>query len=185
MSWKQEAKKIAAGKWIKFDASNPTHVLEFVGEPVKVQKESKQPGREGEKYFQMSFPVVEEEEDRVLEPNKSLLTQIISEDDMESIMGRTFMIKCLDPGTNRNWMIRPVGSQQTATRQWSEPKSTPDQYEKPAQRAIDAADQQIKTEKGEMGKEEMPTPEVKKPKAKRPKKEAAPVDKQPDNDQDS
>lgn len=116
MAWQTEAKKLAAGKWIKFDSENLIHVVTFEGEPTKKEKTSTIKGKEGEIYFQMSFPVTEDGEDRFLEPNNSLLRQIIAEDEVESIMGRTIMIKLLDPQKKQNWMLRPVGNNQTLTR---------------------------------------------------------------------
>jgi hypothetical protein len=119
MSWQQEAKKIAAGKWIKFDSENIIHIVTFEGEPERKEKISTIKGKEGEKYYQMAFPVTEDGEDRILEPNASLLRQIIAEDEVESIMGRSIMIKLLDPQKKQNWMLRPVGEQKSVTRSWS------------------------------------------------------------------
>jgi hypothetical protein len=108
MSWKADAKKVAAGKWIRFDSSTPQHTLLFVGEPKKVEKESTLPGSKGEIYFQMSFPVEEDGESKILEPNKSLLTQLIEEDDEEDIIGAEFLIKCLNPEKKTQWKIRRI-----------------------------------------------------------------------------
>ena len=47
-SWTAKAKKIAAGKWVRFDAANPQMVVTFVGEPEEVEKESQQGPTKGE-----------------------------------------------------------------------------------------------------------------------------------------
>jgi len=44
----------------------------------------------------------------------------MDEDDIESIFGRTLLIKCLDLATFRNWSIRPIGRQADVTRTWTE-----------------------------------------------------------------
>lgn len=136
MSWQTEAKKVAAGKWVRFDATTSSHSLLFIANPKKVQKESTQKGREGEVYFQMSFPVQEDGEDRILEPNKSLLTQLLEEDADEQIIGRELLIKCLDPPTNRAWRIRPVGQGITKPT-WTGKKEEPDEEEKSTKYAVD------------------------------------------------
>lgn len=185
MSWERDAEGIAEGRWVKFTAGKPDRIIEFVGEPTKVKKESTIKGKEGEIYFMMSFPVLVDDEEKLLEPNKSLLTQLLAENKIEPIVGRSLRIICLDPPTNKNWMIRPVGTQQTATRQWSEPKPTPDRYEKPEARAIDQVNAQMDGDRGIKTAEPPAAPEAKKPRAKKAKKEAADVERQADNDNDS
>lgn len=111
MSWQKTAKEMAKGKWIKFDAESPNHTITFLSEPTVVTKESKIQGKEGETYEVMSFPVEEEGKDRILEPNKSLLRLIVEEDSEESIMGRTFLVKCLDVVRKQQWKIREVASE--------------------------------------------------------------------------
>ena len=108
MSWTKEAKKLAAGKWIKFDAANPQHVLTFIGEPTKVEKVSQMGPSKGEVYYQMSFPVLLEGDEKILEPNRSLLTQLIEEDEEQSIIGAEFLIKCLNPEKKTQWKLRRI-----------------------------------------------------------------------------
>lgn len=107
-SWTVKAKKIAAGKWIRFDAANPQHTLTFVGEPEEVTKISQQGPTKGETYKQMSFPVLLDGEEKILEPNKSLLTQLIEEDEEEPIIGSELLIKCLNPEKKTQWKIRRI-----------------------------------------------------------------------------
>ena len=107
-SWTVKAKKIAAGKWIRFDAANPQHTLTFVGEPEEVTKTSQQGPTKGETYKQMSFPVLLDGEEKILEPNKSLLTQLIEEDEEEPIIGAELLIKCLNPEKKTQWKIRRI-----------------------------------------------------------------------------
>jgi hypothetical protein len=147
VSWKTKARKIAAGNWIKFDEKTPAVTLTFTGEPELVQKEVQQGPRKGEKYEQMSFPVLVEGEEKRLEPNKSLLNVIIDEDDDEEIMNRTFVIKCLDLTSKRQWKIREVGGQQAVSRQW---KGNEDK-----ERAEDAKEPEAIPEKEKQDKEEL------------------------------
>src|SRR5574344_2340024 len=107
-NWPKSAKKIAAGKWIRFDAQNPQHTLMFVGEPQVVEKVSQMGPNKGEKYSQMSFPVLLDGEEKILEPNSSLLTQIIEEDEEETIIGAELLIKCLNPEKKTQWKIRRI-----------------------------------------------------------------------------
>jgi hypothetical protein len=119
MSWQEKAKKLAEGKWIRFSAEQPLIEITFCGEPNEVTKTVQQGDRKGETYIQMSFPVRVDEADRILEPNKSLLRQIVAEDEIESIIGRTVLIKCLDLKSMREWSIRPMGKQADVTRTWA------------------------------------------------------------------
>src|SRR5574344_1356758 len=107
-NWTKSAKKIAAGKWIRFDAQNPQHTLMFVGEPQVVEKVSQMGPNKGEKYSQMSFPVLLDGEEKILEPNRSLLTQLIEEDEEEPIIGAELLIKCLNPEKKTQWKIRRI-----------------------------------------------------------------------------
>lgn len=108
MGWTKEAKKLAAGKWIRFDAANPQHVVTFIGEPSKVEKVSQMGPSKGEVYYQMSFPVLLEGDEKILEPNRSLLTQLIEEDEEQSIIGAEFLIKCLNPEKKTQWKLRRI-----------------------------------------------------------------------------
>lgn len=111
MSWLDQAERVAEGKWIKFTAANPVREMIITGVPKRIQKESTIKGKEGETYYQMSFPVLVDGEDRILEPNKSLLAHIVAEekdlmDQGLSIIGSEIMIQVLDPPTNKQWRIR-------------------------------------------------------------------------------
>ena len=119
MSWQDKAKKIARGRWIKFDQAMPEHVLYFSTEPEEVEKTVQTGDRKGEKFRQMSFPVNEDGEKRILEPNRSLLAQLIEEDSIKPIIGRTLKIKCLDLKGMRNWSIRAADTQEEVTRIWN------------------------------------------------------------------
>ncbi len=119
MSWQDEAKKIAAGKWLRFDAQTPEHVVTFVGEPKKIEKEGTQGDNKGVKYWQMQFPVEVDDEPKFLEPNKSLLNQLLEEDKEESIMGATFRIKCINVTTKREWKVKRLGAQTSVSRTWN------------------------------------------------------------------
>lgn len=152
MSWKSDAKKVAAGKWIRFDSSTPQHTLLFVGEPKKVEKESTLPGSKGEIYFQMSFPVEEDGESKILEPNKSLLTQLIEEDDEEDIIGAEFLIKCLNPEKKTQWKIRRIKSDiSVATERAAKKKPEPE--EEPEPEVIPDVEEQDKKAKEKFKKE--------------------------------
>jgi hypothetical protein len=118
MSWQDEAKKIAAGKWLRFEAQTPEHVVTFVGEPKKIEKEGTQGDNKGVKYWQMQFPVEVDDEPKFLEPNKSLLNQLLEEDHEESIIGATFRIKCINLTTKREWKVKRLGAQATVSRTW-------------------------------------------------------------------
>lgn len=108
MSWQSKAKKMARGKWVRFDANEPIHTILFTGEPQIVEKTSTIGNRKGEKYEQLSFPVEEDGEDRILEPNMSLLRLLLEEEEEEPIVGRKFKIKCLDVQNKREWKITEV-----------------------------------------------------------------------------
>lgn len=152
MSWKSDAKKVAAGKWIRFDSSTPQHTLLFVGEPKKVEKESTLPGSKGEIYFQMSFPVEEDGESKILEPNKSLLTQLIEEDDEEDIIGAEFLVKCLNPEKKTQWKIRRIKSDiSVATERAAKKKPEPE--EEPEPEVIPDVEEQDKKAKEKFKKE--------------------------------
>lgn len=107
-NWRDKAKRIAAGRWVRFDAQNPQYTVLFIAEPTEVTKTSQQGPSAGEKYKQMSFPVVVDGDERILEPNKSLLTQLIAEDEEEAIIGQELIIKCLNPEKKTQWRIRRI-----------------------------------------------------------------------------
>lgn len=120
-NWTKSAKKIAAGKWIRFDAQNPQHTLMFVGEPQVVEKVSQMGPNKGEKYSQMSFPVLLDGEEKILEPNRSLLTQLIEEDEEETIIGAELLIKCLNPEKKTQWKIRRISGEGSGIESYGKP----------------------------------------------------------------
>lgn len=120
-NWTKEAKKVAAGKWIKFDSANPSHVLTFYAEPTKVTKVSQMGPTKGEEYTQMSFPVLLDGEEKVLEPNRSLLTQLIEEDEESPIIGAEFLIKCLNPEKKTQWKIRRISGEGSGIESYGKP----------------------------------------------------------------
>ena len=126
MGWTKEAKKLAAGKWIRFDAANPQHVLTFIGEPTKVEKVSQMGPSKGEVYYQMSFPVLLDGDEKILEPNRSLLTQLIEEDEEQSIIGAEFLIKCLNPEKKTQWKLRRIAGAGSGIESYKK-KAEPDQ----------------------------------------------------------
>jgi len=139
MSWKEEGRKIAEGKWIRFTAATPSREITFVGEPTQVTKVSQSGPGKGETYKRMSFPVTVDGENKLLEPNISLLNQLMDEDDIEPLLGRTLLIKCLDLEGKRNWAIRPIGRQADVTRTWAE-----DDKEKDKAKFMEGVEQQKK-----------------------------------------
>lgn len=109
MSWTKQAKKDAVGKWIKFDEEHPAWTCLFLGDPKIVEKVSTMGERKGEVYNAYEFPVEVEGEDKILSvTQRSLLRQLIEEEEEEPLPGRTLMIKCLDLKTKKEWKIREV-----------------------------------------------------------------------------
>lgn len=125
MGWTKEAKKLAAGKWIRFDAANPQHVVTFIGEPSKVEKVSQMGPSKGEVYYQMSFPVLLEGDEKILEPNRSLLTQLIEEDEEQNIIGAEFLIKCLNPEKKTQWKLRRIAGAGSGIESYHKPAPQP------------------------------------------------------------
>lgn len=168
-NWTKQAKKVAAGKWIRFDAQNPQYTLLFLGEPQVVEKISQMGPSKGEKYTQMSFPVLCDGDEKILEPNRSLLTQLIEEDEEETIIGAELLIKCLNPEKKTQWKIRRIAGSHEDIQTWKKqkkpaPEEEEEEEEKPVKKAQDSKDK----EKFMEG--------VKKIKAKKPKKEPEPVE---------
>ena len=166
MGWTKEAKKLAAGKWIKFDAANPQHVVTFICEPTKIEKVSQMGPSKGEVYYQMSFPVLLEGDEKILEPNRSLLTQLIEEDEEQSIIGAEFLIKCLNPEKKTQWKLRRIAGAGSGIESYHKPVPQPAE---PAQEEETEADQEKETSKDK----EKFMEEVEKKKAARKKKEKA------------
>ena len=109
MSWTKQAKKDAVGKWIKFDEEHPAWTCLFLGDPKIVEKVSTMGERKGEVYNAYEFPVEVEGEEKILSvTQRSLLRQLIEEDEEEPLPGRTLTIKCLDLKTKKEWKIREV-----------------------------------------------------------------------------
>lgn len=109
MGWTKQAKKDAVGKWIKFDEEHPSWTCLFLGDPKIVEKVSTMGERKGEVYNAYEFPVEVEGEDKILSvTQRSLLRQLIEEEEEEPLPGRTLMIKCLDLKTKKEWKIREV-----------------------------------------------------------------------------
>ena len=104
-NWRNKGKKLAQGKWIRFDEATPKWVITFVGEPTVVEKTAHTGPNKGETYEVLSFPIEVDGEDKILEPNRSLLLVMMDEDEDEEIIGRTFMIKCLDLKNKRSWKM--------------------------------------------------------------------------------
>ena len=166
-NWTREAKKVAAGRWIRFDAQNPQHTMIFTGEPTKVKKVSQLGPSKGEEYFQMSFPVLVDGEEKVLEPNRSLLTQLIEEDEEESIIGGEFLIKCLNPEKKTQWKIRRIQQKDTIT---AYEKKTPASNDTPAEEEEEEQEQVSQDEEKRKEKEKFMKEVEKRKKSK--KKEA-------------
>ena len=109
MGWTKQAKKDAVGKWIKFDEEHPAWTVLFMGDPKIVEKVSTMGERKGEVYNAYEFPVEVEGEEKILSvTQRSLLRQLIEEEEEEPLPGRTLMIKCLDLKTKKEWKIREV-----------------------------------------------------------------------------
>ena len=166
MGWTKEAKKLAAGKWIKFDAANPQHVLTFIGEPTKVEKVSQMGPSKGEVYYQMSFPVLLEGDEKILEPNRSLLTQLIEEDEEQSIIGAEFLIKCLNPEKKTQWKLRRIAGSGSGIEAYNKQKEPAEEEEHEEEEDAQDSDEKDKDKEKFMEG-------VKKTKAKRQKKEKA------------
>ena len=128
--WRKQAKKLMTGKWLKFDAENPSWIVTFQGEPAVVTKTTQQGPNAGEEYQQMSFPVEVNGEPKLLEPNRSLLAYIMDEDSTEDIIGKTFLIKCLDLKGKRQWKMIEQGKGVTS-RSWAGEKKTQEEAEEP------------------------------------------------------
>ena len=163
-NWTKSAKKIAAGKWIRFDAQNPQHTLMFVGEPQVVEKVSQMGLSKGEKYSQMSFPVLLDGEEKILEPNRSLLTQLIEEDEEETIIGAELLIKCLNPEKKTQWKIRRIARGHGDIQTWEKQKK-PEPEEEEEEEAEEKKPAQDSKDKEKF------MAEVKKRKVKKAKKE--------------
>lgn len=132
-NWRKKAKKLTQGKWIRFDESTPKWVVTFVGEPTVVEKTAQTGPNAGEKYEVMSFPVEVDGEDKILEPNRSLLLVMSDEDEDDEIIGKTFLIKCLDLKNKRSWKMveqeAPISAKKKKVVEEEEPDVEPVQEE--------------------------------------------------------
>lgn len=109
MGWTKQAKKDAIGRWIKFDEEHPSWTVTFLADPQIVEKTSTMGDRKGEKYNSYEFPVEADGEEKILSvTQKSLLRQLVEEEEEEPLPGRTLQIKCLDLKTKKEWKIREV-----------------------------------------------------------------------------
>ena len=109
MGWTKQAKKDAVGRWIKFDEDHSAWTVLFLGDPKIVEKVSTMGERKGEVYNAYEFPVEVDGEEKILSvTQRSLLRQLIEEEEEEPLPGRTLMIKCLDLKTKKEWKIREV-----------------------------------------------------------------------------
>ena len=176
-NWTKSAKKIAAGKWIRFDAQNPQHTLMFVGEPQVVEKVSQMGPSKGEKYSQMSFPVLLDGEEKILEPNRSLLTQLIEEDEEETIIGAELLIKCLNPEKKTQWKIRRIAGSHDDTQTWKKQKK-PEPEEEEEEEAEEKKPAQDSKDKEKFMEG------VKKTRAKKAKKEEKPAEQESEDNDD-
>lgn len=176
-NWTKSAKKIAAGKWIRFDAQNPQHTLMFVGEPQVVEKVSQMGPNKGEKYSQMSFPVLLDGEEKILEPNRSLLTQLIEEDEEETIIGAELLIKCLNPEKKTQWKIRRIAGSHDDIKIWTKQKK-PEPEEEEEEEAEEKKPAQDSKDKEKF------MAEVKKRKVKKAKKEEKLVEPESEGNDD-
>ena len=111
MTWQSKARELSEGKWIKFTPERNARTVTFLGEPdVKTMKSTFPPY---ENYDVMEFPVETEGRQKILSPPQGLLRLIIEEDEEESIMGRTFLIKMLLQGKTKIWKLKEVAGQRT------------------------------------------------------------------------
>ena len=152
MGWTKQAKKDAVGKWIKFDEEHPSWTCLFLGDPKIVEKISTMGERKGEAYNAYEFPVEVEGEEKVLSvTQRSLLRQLIEEEEEEPLPGRTLTIKCLDLKTKKEWKIREVKGALQSFSKTEEKKATVEEEQEPE--AIPEAEEQDKKAKEKFKKE--------------------------------
>ena len=154
VDWRKQAKKLMQGKWVKFDAENPSHIITFQAEPTVVEKTAQSGPNAGETYEQLSFPVECDGEPKLLEPNRSLLAYIMDEDSTEDIMGRTFLIKCLDLKGKRQWKMIEQG-RGVASQSWTgekKPQAEAEEPEKPKKKPKATPDKDKEKFKKEVAK---------------------------------
>ena len=116
MGWTNQAKKDAVGRWIKFDEEHPSWTVTFLADPQIVEKISTLGDRKGEAYNSYEFPVQVEGEEKILSvTQKSLLRQLIEEEEEDPLPGRTLVIKCLDLKKKTQWKIKEVAAPDNIT----------------------------------------------------------------------
>ena len=152
MGWTKQAKKDAVGKWIKFDEEHPAWTCLFLGDPKIVEKVSTMGERKGEVYNAYEFPVEVDGEEKILSvTQRSLLRQLIEEEEEEPLPGRTLMIKCLDLKTKKEWKIREVKAE-GSLESWKGKKSDTGEAEK-KEKSTPPADDEKDKEKEKFKKE--------------------------------
>lgn len=120
----------------------------------------------GEVYYQMSFPVLVEGDEKILEPNRSLLTQLIEEDEEQSIIGAEFLIKCLNPEKKTQWKLRRIAGAGSGIESYHKP------VPQPAEQAQEEETETDQEKEASKDKEKF-MEEVKKVKAKKKEKPKA------------
>lgn len=152
MGWTKQAKKDAVGKWLKFDEEHPVWTMTFLGDPKIVEKISTMGERKGEAYNAYEFPVEVEGEEKILSvTQRSLLRQLIEEEEEEPLPGRTLTIKCLDLKTKKEWKIREVKGQLASFEDKKQVETEKEEEKEPE--AIPEADDQDKKAKEKFKKE--------------------------------
>ena len=152
--WRKQAKKLMSGKWVKFDPENPSHVITFQAEPTVIEKTAQTGPSAGETYQQLSFPVECDGEPKLLEPNRSLLAYIMDEDSSEDIIGRTFIIKCMDLKSKRQWKMteQSAGIQKQSWAGDKKPVEEEEETEKPKKKPAKTKDKDKEKFKAEVAK---------------------------------
>lgn len=135
-NWRNKGRKIAEGKWIRFDAAMKERDITFLAEPEVVEKTVQNGDRKGETYEAMSFKVECDGEDKILEPNRSLLTILMDEDEDCSIIGETFRIKSINAPKNTSWRVTRISDnpleESTKKKKKPEPEDEDDEEEEKA-----------------------------------------------------
>lgn len=175
-NWRKKAKKLTQGKWIRFDESTPKWVVTFVGEPTVVEKTAQTGPNAGEKYEVMSFPIEVDGEDKILEPNRSLLLVMSDEDEDDEIIGKTFLIKCLDLKNKRSWKMVEQDAPLAGKKKSKNNKAEEEEEEEETEEEKPAEEEEKEKKKFKA--------EVAKRTAARKKKEKAKAGDEPDVSQD-
>lgn len=170
MGWTKQAKKDAVGKWIKFDEEHSSWTVLFLGDPKIVEKVSTMGERKGEVYNAYEFPVEVDGEEKILSvTQRSLLRQLIEEEEEEPLPGRTLMIKCLDLKTKKEWKIREVKAE-GSLESWKGKKQTKEEPE-----PVEKKPEDEETEKAKDKAKFMQEVEKRKRAPRKPKKETTEI----------